>query len=96
MADAKESGSDSPSKWTEHKSPDGRTYFYNATTRQSSWEKPDCLKTTAEKLLAQCPWKEYTSDAGKVYFHNTTTKESVWTIPAVKIPDDFITSELKE
>ena len=67
--------------WTEHKAPDGRTYFYNATTRQSSWEKPDALKTSAELELSKCPWKEYTSDAGKIYFHNVETKESVWTIP---------------
>jgi len=67
--------------WTEHKAPDGRTYFYNATTRQSSWEKPDSLKTPAELSLSKCPWKEYTSDAGKIYFHNVETKESVWSIP---------------
>lgn len=34
--------------WTEHKSPDGRTYFYNNETKQSTWEKPDDLKTPAE------------------------------------------------
>lgn len=67
--------------WTEHKAPDGRTYYYNAATRQSSWEKPDALKSTAELQLSKCPWKEYTSDAGKTYFHNVETKESVWTIP---------------
>jgi len=67
--------------WTEHKAPDGRTYFYNSTTRASSWEKPDSLKSSAELSLSKCPWKEYTSDAGKIYFHNVETKESVWTIP---------------
>ena len=80
----KEAGSESPSKWTEHKAPDGRTYFYNSATRQSSWEKPDALKSAAEKLLSQCHWKEYVADNGKVYFHNTSTKESVWTIPPVR------------
>lgn len=67
--------------WTEHKAPDGRTYYYNAGTRQSAWEKPDALKTPAELSLSKCPWKEYTSDAGKTYYHNVETKESVWTIP---------------
>jgi hypothetical protein len=28
------------SAWTEHKAPDGRMYYYNASTKQSSWEKP--------------------------------------------------------
>lgn len=72
---------DNKETWTEHKAPDGRTYYYNAATRQSSWEKPDALKSTAELQLSKCPWKEYTSDAGKTYFHNVETKESVWTIP---------------
>ncbi|GAB1597955.1 pre-mRNA-processing factor 40 homolog A-like isoform X2 [Argonauta hians] len=67
--------------WTEHKAPDGRTYYYNSVTKQSSWEKPDELKTPAELLLSQCPWKEYKSDTGKVYYHNSASKESRWTKP---------------
>ncbi len=26
--------------WTEHTAPDGRKYYYNSRTKQSSWEKP--------------------------------------------------------
>ncbi|MCL4120370.1 UNVERIFIED_CONTAM: hypothetical protein GTU68_008249 [Idotea baltica] len=78
----KDSGiKDKKSVWTEHKAPDGRTYFYNTLTRQSSWEKPDDLKTSAELMLSQCPWKEYKSESGKTYYHNVNTKESRWTIP---------------
>ena len=29
------------SEWTEHKAPDGRTYYHNTATKQSSWEKPE-------------------------------------------------------
>ena len=72
---------DSASDWTEHKSPDGRIYFYNTVTKQSVWEKPDALKSSTELLLAKCPWKEYKSDNGRIYYHNNETKESVWTIP---------------
>lgn len=68
-------------EWSEHKSPDGRVYYYNSITKQSSWEKPDELKTPTERLLSACPWKEYTSDSGKVYYYNTATKESKWTAP---------------
>uniref|UniRef100_A0A4W3I3C7 Pre-mRNA-processing factor 40 homolog A n=1 Tax=Callorhinchus milii TaxID=7868 RepID=A0A4W3I3C7_CALMI len=67
--------------WTEHKSPDGRTYFYNSDTKQSTWEKPDELKSHAEQLLSKCPWKEYKSDTGKPYYYNSQTKESRWTKP---------------
>ncbi|XP_049868561.1 pre-mRNA-processing factor 40 homolog A isoform X2 [Pectinophora gossypiella] len=69
------------SPWSEHKSPDGRIYYYNSVTKQSLWEKPDDLKTPAEKLLSSCVWKEYTTDAGRVYYHNIETKESSWVIP---------------
>ena len=72
---------DSAAAWTEHKSPDGRIYFYNTVTKQSVWEKPDALKTETELLLAKCPWKEFKSDSGRVYYHNNDTKESVWTVP---------------
>uniref|UniRef100_A0A182PCN5 Uncharacterized protein n=1 Tax=Anopheles epiroticus TaxID=199890 RepID=A0A182PCN5_9DIPT len=68
-------------EWSEHKTPEGRTYYYNSITKQSLWEKPDELKTPAEKQLSQCPWKEYRSDSGKLYYHNTLTKESQWVAP---------------
>ncbi|XP_039602589.1 pre-mRNA-processing factor 40 homolog B-like isoform X2 [Polypterus senegalus] len=67
--------------WTEHKAPDGRTYFYNSETKQSTWEKPDELKSKVELLLSQCPWKEYKSDTGKPYYYNSQTRESRWTRP---------------
>ncbi|KAG8432328.1 hypothetical protein GDO86_016827 [Hymenochirus boettgeri] len=76
-----EEQSKSKSQWTEHKSPDGRTYYYNTETKQSTWEKPDDLKTPAEQLLSKCPWKEFKSDSGKPYYYNSQTKESRWAKP---------------
>lgn len=69
-------------EWSEHKAPDGRPYYYNNITKQSSWDKPDELKTPVEKIIAACPWKEYRSDNGKVYYHNVNTKDSRWEPPA--------------
>ncbi|KAH8324322.1 hypothetical protein KR074_005243 [Drosophila pseudoananassae] len=71
----------SNTEWTEHKAPDGRPYYYNQSTKQSSWEKPEALMTPAELLHNQCPWKEYRSDTGKVYYHNVATKETCWEPP---------------
>ncbi|XP_018423130.1 PREDICTED: pre-mRNA-processing factor 40 homolog B [Nanorana parkeri] len=82
--DDKSPSQDIPKKkslWTEHKSPDGRTYYYNTETKQSTWEKPDELKSKTELLLSQCTWKEYKSDTGKPYYYNSQTKESRWTKP---------------
>lgn len=71
-------GAATSTEWTEHKAPDGRPYYYNKISKQSSWEKPEELMTPAEKIIAACPWKEYRSDSGKVYYHNINTKESRW------------------
>lgn len=50
-------------EWSEHKAPDGRTYYYNSITKQSHWEKPEALKTPAEVSLLNC--------FGFLYFINT-------------------------
>ncbi|XP_054834280.1 pre-mRNA-processing factor 40 homolog B isoform X1 [Eublepharis macularius] len=67
--------------WSEHRAPDGRIYYYNSETKQSSWEKPDDLKSKAELLLSRCPWREYRSETGKPYYYNAQSKESRWTRP---------------
>jgi len=69
------------SDWTEHKLPDGRTYYHNKITNQSVWEKPEELLTADEKAKGTCPWKEYFSDTGKKYYYNSQTRQSVWEIP---------------
>ena len=30
-------------EWSEHKNADGRSYYYNARTTESTWEKPKVL-----------------------------------------------------
>ncbi|ELT91022.1 hypothetical protein CAPTEDRAFT_223762 [Capitella teleta] len=39
-------------EWTEHKTPEGRSYFYNSRTAESTWEKPQVL---AEYEASQQP-----------------------------------------
>lgn len=58
--------------WTEHKTEDGRRYWYNSVTLASTYEKPLCLKTPEERSIPPCPWKEYTSPEGKLYYSNGT------------------------
>ncbi|KMS99697.1 hypothetical protein BVRB_1g021310 [Beta vulgaris subsp. vulgaris] len=71
----------SSSDWQEHTTPDGRRYYYNKKTKQSSWEKPSELMTPLERADASTVWKEFTTPEGKKYYYNKATKESKWTIP---------------
>ncbi|KAK9239918.1 hypothetical protein V1525DRAFT_338215 [Lipomyces kononenkoae] len=68
--------------WQEHQTPDGRTYYYNTQTRESSWTKPDTLLTPKERALGKIPWKEYETADGRKYWHNKDTSESVWQMPS--------------
>lgn len=40
------------SEWTEHRAPDGRSYYHNAKLGQSVWEKPQPLKDLETAKLA--------------------------------------------
>lgn len=46
-------GAKPQSDWTEHTAPDGRKYFFNSKTKQSSWEKPEELMSQDEKLSSR-------------------------------------------
>ncbi|CAL0323726.1 unnamed protein product [Lupinus luteus] len=69
------------SDWQEHTSADGRRYYYNKRTRQSSWEKPLELMSPIERADASTVWKEFTSSDGKKYYYNKITQQSTWSIP---------------
>ncbi|KAK7291040.1 hypothetical protein RIF29_05900 [Crotalaria pallida] len=69
------------SDWQEHTSADGRRYYYNKKTRQSSWEKPLELMSPIERADASTVWKEFTSSDGKKYYYNKDTQQSTWSIP---------------
>ncbi|XP_057991376.1 pre-mRNA-processing protein 40A-like isoform X2 [Hevea brasiliensis] len=67
--------------WKEHVSANGRRYYYNKRTRQSSWEKPFELMTPIERADASTDWKEFTSPDGRKYYFNKVTRQSKWEIP---------------
>ncbi|CBQ70145.1 related to Formin binding protein 3 [Sporisorium reilianum SRZ2] len=70
-----------PPPWTEHRTPEGRPYWYHTLERRSVWEKPSELKTPRERALEATPWKEYKSGDRSYYVHSVT-KQSTWTLPA--------------
>ncbi|KAJ6842706.1 pre-mRNA-processing protein 40A isoform X4 [Iris pallida] len=69
------------SDWQEHTAADGKRYYYNKKTRQSSWEKPAELMTAIERADASTEWKEFTTSEGRKYYYNKVTKQSKWTLP---------------
>lgn len=66
--------------WTEHKTAQGRVYWYHTINKNSVWEKPAELKTARESALDKTPWKEYKSGDRSYYVHNVT-KQSTWSLP---------------
>lgn len=72
------------SVWQTH-AVDGREYYYNTETKQTTWDKPDALKSAAEREESSggtaTTWKEFTSASGKKYYYNSQTKETTWTMP---------------
>lgn len=70
----------SSSDWLEHTN-NGRRFYYNRKTRQSTWEKPFELMTPIERADATTDWKEYTGPDGRKYYYNKVTKQSKWVIP---------------
>eukprot|EP01138_Halocafeteria_seosinensis_P001367 gb/GECG01001403.1/.p1 GENE.gb/GECG01001403.1/~~gb/GECG01001403.1/.p1 ORF type:complete len:927 (+),score=183.12 gb/GECG01001403.1/:1-2781(+) len=67
--------------WIEYQTADGKLYYCNQMTQETTYHKPDELKTEAEKSLPACSWEEHKTADGKPFFYNRTTSESVWTEP---------------
>lgn len=38
--------------WQEHRTPDGRVYYYNPLTKVTQWTKPEDLMSPAEVWMA--------------------------------------------
>ncbi|TMW57248.1 hypothetical protein Poli38472_003173 [Pythium oligandrum] len=85
--------------WSEHFTKDGRVYYYNRTTKQSSWEKPADFDGESTKANASDGDKKAaaTTSAGeweelwdpkneRHYYYNRTSRKTQWQKPeGVKI-----------
>ena len=75
----------------------GETYFYNAVTRESRWEKPEVMKTPGERLLEQSPWRECQDAGGAAFYYNSETQESEWMVPAeLQAVRDVLAAEMDQ
>lgn len=59
--------------WQEVKDDQGRVYYYNSETQETSWENPEAA--------AALGWTTYTTDDGKEYYYNNSTGETTWDKP---------------
>ncbi|KAF3985787.1 hypothetical protein FT663_05158 [Candidozyma haemuli var. vulneris] len=62
------------STWQEAHDDQGRTYYYNVLTHETSWEKP-------AESAPSATWKAYKTDDGREYYHNEATGETTWDKP---------------
>ncbi|KAF2272560.1 uncharacterized protein EI97DRAFT_504103 [Westerdykella ornata] len=65
-------GFGSRSVWQEAKTADGKIYFYNTVTQETTWSKPVELMTENEA---------YEAADGRTYWHNEQTNETTWDMP---------------
>merc|ERR1719301_29379 len=52
--------------WSEHQTGDGRIFYHNEKSEESTWDRPECLKPVAEHSN-DSNWKEYKIWDGRVF-----------------------------
>ncbi len=67
-----------PDGWTEASTDDGKVYYFNVNTQETTYDKPRSLMSEVERQLPTSEWRQYIND-GKTYFFNGET--SVWEEP---------------
>ncbi|AQZ17188.1 URN1 (YPR152C) [Zygosaccharomyces parabailii] len=86
-----------PRVWSEYVAPDGRNYYYNALTKQSTWKRPESfdevdVERSGKKLkkIETLPhivlelandWLLVLCNNGTKFYHNIGSRGSVWVLP---------------
>lgn len=71
--------------WKEAKDPQGRIYFYNTATSETTWTKPQELYSELERRLLAHGWKVGSTAGKQTYYYNEASGESRWELPV--LPD---------
>jgi len=79
-------GADARGEWETHAAPDGRTYYHNSRTRESTYEKPEALMSATERAEASTRWRRYAAAADasgtvRTYWAHDVTGETTWETP---------------
>lgn len=67
--------------WQAVSGQDGKVYYYNSDTLETTWEKPEELFTELDRAILNVNWKEYTAEGGTKYWYNVKNGQSVWDTP---------------
>eukprot|EP01114_Cavostelium_apophysatum_P012439 TRINITY_DN2782_c0_g1_i2.p1 TRINITY_DN2782_c0_g1~~TRINITY_DN2782_c0_g1_i2.p1 ORF type:complete len:972 (+),score=287.89 TRINITY_DN2782_c0_g1_i2:37-2952(+) len=81
---ADETQTPSDSDWKQAVSSQGKIYYYNKQTKETTWKNP--FETPAASD-GKGEWKEVQSPDGKNYYYNTVTKLTSWVRPAEEIAE---------
>jgi chromosome segregation ATPase len=66
--------------WKELKTEDGKTYYYNKITKETTWTNPFTKDAKPEQNLQEI-WREAKTEDGRTYYYNKQTKETTWVNP---------------
>ncbi|CAG9323983.1 unnamed protein product [Blepharisma stoltei] len=65
--------------WEERKAEDGRLFYLNTKSNETSWIRPEDNK---DPKTNPTEWEESITQSGKIYYINQRTSETSWEIPA--------------
>lgn len=63
--------------WTENISNDGKIYFYNKQTGESTWDDPQEASVPPEKK-----WRQMRDEENRIYYYNIVSEETTWDKPS--------------
>jgi hypothetical protein len=77
--------------WTAHRAPDGRTFYHNGESGESSWVKPATFQGEADVGALPTPvaqvevgdtsWVRVMCADGRQYFFDKRTRQASWAVP---------------
>jgi len=92
-------------EWTAHDPGDGRVFYYNVKSGESTWDKPEGFKEKAVSKSSHpvswepvdgTDWMEVKTDDGKRYYFHSKKRETSWAVPeAVKKAKEARAEDLK-